>query len=133
RLRIAAEGTPKMRIVRIKRLALAVAGTVLAAALATAAVAQSAGSGPAPADGGARPTPRYPDGTVRLDRPPGETGYWANPSVSSLFERGVHVEMDEHGLLADIDDAPKVAPFRPWALALYRYRQQNGLKDDPYT
>lgn len=124
-----------MCIVRIKRWALAVAGTLLAAVLATTAVAQSAGSRSqaGPADGAARPTPRYPDGTVRLDRPPGETGFWANPSVSSLFERGVEVEVDERGLLADIDDAPEVAPFRPWALALYRYRQQNGLKDDPYT
>jgi len=24
-----------------------------------------------------------------------------------------------------------VAPFQPWALALYEYRQRNGLKDDP--
>src|SRR5690606_5137615 len=112
-----------------------IAGTLLTAALPTGAWAQSAGTAPqtGSAVGAARPTPRYPDGTVRFDRPPGETGYWANPSVSSLFERGENVAMDERGLLADIDDAPKVAPFRPWALALYRYRQQTGLKDDPYT
>jgi hypothetical protein len=77
--------------------------------------------------------PRYPDGMVRLDRPPGATagGYWGRPNVSSLFERGVEVEMDDRGLLANIDDAAKVAPFRPWAEALYRYRQANGLADDP--
>jgi hypothetical protein len=39
--------------------------------------------------------------------------------------------MDGNGLLADINDAEKVAPFQPWALALYRYRQANGLQDDP--
>jgi hypothetical protein len=100
--------------------------------------------GPAPADveqvaapaeraaaRSARPTPRYPDGRVRLDRVPGEKGYWGQASVSSLVETGVEVEMDARGLLADIDDAEKIAPFRPWALALYRYRQQNGLEDDP--
>lgn len=79
----------------------------------------------------ARETPRYDDGTVRFDRVPGEKGYWDNASASSLVEKGVQVPMDEHGLLADINDAPRVAPFRPWALALYRYRQENGLKDDP--
>jgi hypothetical protein len=68
---------------------------------------------------------------VRFDRVPGEKGYWGKASVSSLFERGVDVSMDDRGLLANIADAPAVAPFRPWALALYEYRQRNGLKDDP--
>jgi hypothetical protein len=80
----------------------------------------------------ARPTPRYPDGTVRFDRVPGEHGgYWGEASVSSMFEEGVDVPMDERGILENIDDAARVAPFRPWALALYRYRQSNELKDDP--
>jgi len=78
-----------------------------------------------------RPTPRYPDGRVRLDRVPGEKGYWGRASVSSLIEAGVNVEMDAQGLLANIEDADQVAPFQPWALALYRYRQGNGLNDDP--
>ncbi len=84
-----------------------------------------------PGDTGERATPRYSDGTVRFDRVPGEKGYWGNPSVSSMFEIGVDVGMDERGLLTDIDDASRVAPFQPWALALYRYRQANGLADDP--
>lgn len=92
----------------------------------------STAAGPATPIPAGRATPRYPDGSVRLDRPPGvSAGYWGRPSVSSLVERGVDVEMDERGLLADIDDAGKVAPFRPWAEALYRYRQGNGLADDP--
>lgn len=94
--------------------------------------AGAGGSGPPgrlSADGAA---PRYDDGTIRFDRAPGETtGYWGNPSASSLIERGVNVEMDERGLLADIEDAHRVAPFRPWAAALYRYRQANALADDP--
>jgi hypothetical protein len=79
----------------------------------------------------ARPAPRYPDGTVRFDSEPGQRGYWGKASVSSLVEKGVEVAMDEKGLLANLGDAPRVAPFQPWALALYEYRQGNGLKDDP--
>src|SRR5688572_33069703 len=78
-----------------------------------------------------RPTPRHPDGQVRFDSEPGNRGYWGQASVTSLFEKGVQVEMNEKGLLASLADAPRVAPFQPWALALYEYRQRNGLKDDP--
>jgi hypothetical protein len=74
---------------------------------------------------------RYDDGTIRFDRAPGELGYWANPSKHSLIENGVDVAMDDKGLLANIDDAAKVAPFMDWSLGLYKYRQNNGLKDDP--
>ncbi|MES2626373.1 MAG: hypothetical protein V4628_13900 [Pseudomonadota bacterium] len=76
-------------------------------------------------------TPRFEDGTIRFDRAPGELGYWANPSKHSLIENGVEVSMDDKGLLSTIDDAAKVAPFMDWSLALYKYRQQNGLQDDP--
>ena len=51
--------------------------------------------------------------------------------MSSLVETGVDVVMDERGLLADIGNAGRVAPFQPWALALYEYRQSNDLQDDP--
>lgn len=78
-----------------------------------------------------RPAPRYDDGLVRLDRVPGEKGYWGKASASSLIEQGVNVPMDEKGLLTNPADADRVAPFQPWALALYKYRQANGLKDDP--
>ena len=79
----------------------------------------------------ARPTPHYDDGLVRFDRVPGEQGYWGNPSKHSLIETGVDVPMDDKGLLTNIADAAKVAPFMDWSLALYQYRQSNGLKDDP--
>ena len=79
----------------------------------------------------AKPVPRYDDGKVRFDRVPGEQGYWGNPSKHSLIETGVDVPMDDKGLLANIGDAAKVAPFMDWSLALYQYRQSDGLKDDP--
>jgi hypothetical protein len=108
---------------------------LLTAVMAAIAGCPDAGGPPGPvaaADREApRPTPRYPDGRVRLDRAPGEKGYWGTASVSSLFESGVEVEMDARGLLANPADAPRVAPFQPWALALYEHRQANGLADDP--
>ncbi len=78
-----------------------------------------------------KPAPRYADGSVRLDRQPGEKGYWDMPSATSLAEEGVSVAMDARGKLANLADAEKVAPLQPWSLALFKYRQQNDLADDP--
>lgn len=80
---------------------------------------------------GSNEVPRRADGTVRLDRVPGEKGYWDNPSATSLAEKGVTVAFDANGKLKNLADAAKVAPFQPWALALYKYRQQNNFTDDP--
>jgi hypothetical protein len=112
----------------IRTTALGLLAAALAGCADTPEPASAANGGAAAA---ARPTPRYPDGRVRLDRAPGEKGHWGRASASSLIERGVDVAINEQGLLANIDDAPRVAPFQPWALALYRYRQQNGFTDDP--
>ena len=79
-----------------------------------------------------RPTPRWPDGQPRLGPVSGGVeGYWAYPSATALVEDGVDVEIDEYGLLADIDDAGRVAPLQPWAEALYISRQRRFLGDDP--
>ncbi|PWU24539.1 MAG: hypothetical protein C5B48_05855 [Candidatus Rokuibacteriota bacterium] len=84
----------------------------------------------APARSG-KPTPRWPDGQPRLGALPGETGYWARPSATTMVERGVTVETDANGLLTRVADARRVAPFQDWARDLYVYRQRNFLKDDP--
>ncbi len=76
-------------------------------------------------------TPLWPDGQPRLGPPPGQTGYWASPSANSLVETGNTVEMDIHGVLNNIEDASRVAPFQDWAKDLYTLRQSNYLKDDP--
>jgi hypothetical protein len=78
-----------------------------------------------------KPTPRWPDGQPRLGAEPGETGYWASPSATTMVQSGVRVEADANGLLASIADAPRVAPFQDWARDLYVYRQRALLKDDP--
>jgi len=79
----------------------------------------------------AGPTPRWPDGHPRLGVVPGETGYWSSTAASILEETGASVRMNSDGLLANIADAGKVAPFQPWAKGLYEYRQKTLLKDDP--
>jgi hypothetical protein len=78
-----------------------------------------------------KPTPRYSDGHVRLGPEPGQLGYWDYPTGSSLVETSANVKMDADGTLSNISDASKVAPFLPWALGLYQYRQKSQQKDDP--
>jgi hypothetical protein len=79
-----------------------------------------------------RPAPRWPDGQIALGATPGSAGgYWAHPSKTTLVEDGVDVEFDTDALLVDLDDADDVAPLQPWALGLYRFRQQRQLRDDP--
>jgi len=80
-----------------------------------------------------RPTPRWPDKQPRLGPSAGGVqGYWAFPSSTVLAEATVNVPpMDQYGLLKNVADAKRVAPFQPWALALYEYRQKRFLQDDP--
>src|SRR5689334_9074849 len=76
--------------------------------------------------------PRWPNGHVRLGVVPGSKGFWADPSPAGLYETSAGpIRMNYEGLLANIADAGKVAPFQPWAKALYEYRQKSNLKDDP--
>lgn len=77
------------------------------------------------------PAPRWPDGQPMLGPELGESGYWSNPSQTVLVEEGSGVEMSPDGLLANIADAGEVAPFQEWAKALYEFRQNNNLRDDP--
>lgn len=79
-----------------------------------------------------RPVPRWPDGRPMLGPGEGDVpGYWAYPSETSLVEDGVDVDMDAYGVLANINDAGRVAPMQPWARALYVERQERFLGDDP--
>jgi hypothetical protein len=79
----------------------------------------------------AKPTPRWPDGKARLGPAPGETGYWGNPSAMMLVQAGSTIQYDNSGLLKNISDVDKVAPFQKWARDLFELRQKNFLKDDP--
>ncbi len=62
----------------------------------------------APASSG--PTPRWPDGQPRLGPPPGESGYWGNPTATVLVEDGVDVAVNSDRLLLNLDDARQSGP-----------------------
>lgn len=87
---------------------------------------------PLRAGGASKSTPRWPDGHPRLGPEPKEKGYWVNVSNNGLAENSAgNIRMNSDGLLANIADAGKVAPFQPWAKGLYEYRQKTLLRDDP--
>jgi Family of unknown function (DUF6152) len=75
--------------------------------------------------------PRWPDNQPRLGPPPGATGFWLATSASGLVEEGVKVPMDAYGMLKNIEDAAKVAPFMDWSRDLYKLRQATHGRDDP--
>lgn len=77
------------------------------------------------------PAPRWPDGKPRLGPVTGTTGYWAKPSMTILAETGTNIRANKNGLLANIADVDKVAPFQRWARDLFELRQRNRLADDP--
>jgi len=80
----------------------------------------------------ASPAPRRSDGHVRLGALPGKSGYWGEPSATTLVERSAgQIAMSPEGLLVNLSDVDRVAPFQPWAKAVYLYRQRTLLKDDP--
>lgn len=79
----------------------------------------------------AKPAPRWPDGQPRLGPGPGERGYWGNPSATAMIQTGANIQTDGVGLLRNLGDIDKAAPFQRWARDLYELRQRNFLKDDP--
>jgi hypothetical protein len=78
-----------------------------------------------------RPTPRGADGKPLLGAADELGGYWAYPSSTIAMQAGANVQMNADGVLARLADAPRVAPFQPWALGVYQHRQQRHLADDP--
>ena len=79
-----------------------------------------------------RPAPRWPDGQVRLGPEPGKKGYWGDASSRALVDStSGRIAVSDEGLLSNLSDADRVAPFQPWSRALYLRRQRNLLADDP--
>jgi len=80
------------------------------------------------------PAPRWPDGQVRLGPAPGKKGYWTAASGHNLIEHSATpILMNDDGLLKNLSDIDRVAPFQPWARAVYEYRQRSLLIDDPFV
>jgi hypothetical protein len=98
---------------------------VLVHLFATSATAQ----GTAPR--GARPAPRWPDGTINLGAPAGETGKWEGAEPLATDPNNYEAQLGRRlrpGRL-HIDDVP----LQPWARALVRLRHDRSLADEPYT
>jgi len=80
----------------------------------------------------AAPVPRWPDGQVRLGPPAGKKGYWGTTATKVIVENtGTRIPMSDDGLLINLADTDKIAPFQPWAKALFEHRQRTFLKEDP--
>jgi hypothetical protein len=80
----------------------------------------------------AAPAPRWPDGQVRLGPLAGKKGYWGAASTRVIVDNAAgKLAMSPDGLLSNLADLDKVAPFQPWAKALFEHRQRTLLKDDP--
>ena len=73
-----------------------------------------------------RPAPRWPDGRIRLDAVPGETGIWYGPGgpVPGL------ADWDDNPQPHPFPGRPTVSevPFQPWARALIDYRDVNQFE-----
>jgi hypothetical protein len=85
-----------------------------------------------------RPTPRWPDGTVRLGVPPGEKGIWqpnGRPILSEPETPPTITDGQGRGAFSGppFPGKPKTSevPFQTWARALYEYRETNLF--EPHT
>ena len=76
----------------------------------------------------ARPAPRWPDGRINLNSPPGETGLWGGSGRLAINPRSYEPNTTLRAPI-HINDVP----LQPWARALVDYRHSNFLKDEPYT
>jgi hypothetical protein len=88
--------------------------------------AQGRGGGRGNAAPPARPTPRWPDGTVNWGPPVGETGLWNVAGGTFARPEGARVNPNDA-----VKPALSEIPFQPWTRAIYDYRQENQL--EPYT
>jgi hypothetical protein len=101
---------------------------LLVASIAAVAAAQgTAGRRARPA----QPVPRWPDGTINLGAPPGESGKWEGQEPLATDPN--HYEARTGRALRPgrihIDDVP----LQPWARAIVKLRHDRFLADEPYT
>ena len=111
---------------RNHRWVIAITAAALAAVVSLPLGAQApAGRGatakPAPPAG---PPPRLPNGQINLGAVPGQKGFWNSFNGQIIGRMGN--ALPTNLLIADI-------PFRPWAKALYDYRDFRDGLDDPHA
>ena len=78
-----------------------------------------------------RPAPRWPDGTINLGAPPGESGKWegVEPLATDPNNYEARTGRGERPGRVHVD----AVPFQPWARALLTLRHDRLLADEPYT
>jgi hypothetical protein len=77
------------------------------------------------------PAPRWPDGTINLGAPIGDTGKWEGAEPLATDPNNYEAQLGRQlrpGRL-HINDVP----LQPWARALVRLRHERFLADEPYT
>jgi hypothetical protein len=118
--------------VRVQASRLRVLGGSSLAALASLLVAGAAAQPTAPA-GDSAEIPRWPDGRVNLQAPPGEVGIWEGraPATLAFNLRDGEIVRSQWDLPTNL--TVDEVPFMPWARALYDYRRATLGKDDPHT
>ena len=77
------------------------------------------------------PAPRWPDGTINLGAPPGQSGKWegGEPLVTDPNNYETRLGRAERRGRVHVDDVP----IQPWARALLKDRNERFLADEPYT
>jgi hypothetical protein len=75
-----------------------------------------------------RPAPRWPDGRINLNSPPGEKGLWGGSGRLAVNPRSYEPRTTVNAPI-HIDNVP----LQEWARAMVDYRHSNFLSDEPYT
>ena len=104
-----------MRHQRITKTCLSMGAALVLSSLQSPLWAQEDGTEVARPD---LPIPRLADGTVNLG--------WVDPNVKGTWHSGNHQNVS-----LDVIDPEDGIPFKPWAKALYDYRNQTNFADDP--
>ena len=102
-------------------LAIVVAWPVISHAQAQAPAGRGATAKPAPPAG---PPPRLPNGQINLGAVPGQKGFWNSFNGQIIGKTGNALPTN-----LTIDEVP----LRPWARALYEYRDFRDGLDDPHA
>jgi hypothetical protein len=106
---------------------------MLVALAAAPCIAQDDDGGP-PAGrqtGPARPTPRWPDGTVNLGAPEGEKGNWDGGGLLATNPKNYEILLGRKGQTGQVHI--KDVPLQEWARALLDERHAKFIADEPYT
>jgi hypothetical protein len=75
------------------------------------------------------PTPRWPDGRVNFNSPPGQPGIWTGNGGRLAINPNSYEPNASRNAPIHIDDVP----IQPWAKALTNFRHTNVLADEPHA